>query len=119
MNATADTYWTALHSCWHVAKSFAPWNCCVIATNATIHTTSATAKSPIAATPSRPRIQATARAPHVSAKSVTITTWTTHVDIASDCRLAKRVVLDPGMHSANAVDHLRDAEVDDEARERE
>ena len=90
-----------------------------MAANAPTQTANAAANSAIAATPSRPRIHAAASAPHVSAKSATITTWTTHVDIASDCRLAKRVVREPRVDSANAVDHLRDAQVDDDARERE
>ena len=64
-----------------VAKSFAPRNSLVIAANAAIQTTTATANSTSAAVPSRPRIHAAASTPQVSAKSATITTWTTHVDI--------------------------------------
>jgi hypothetical protein len=117
MNATAETYCMAVQSPPQLAKLFAPWKSRVIATSAATQTMIAATNRTIAARPSLPRIHAAASAPHVSAKRATITTWTIQVDIASDCRLAKRVVLEPGVHSTNAVDHLRDAEVNDEARQ--
>ena len=90
-----------------------------MAANATTQTARATTKSAIAATPSRPRIHAAASAPHVSAKSATTTTCTTQVDIASDCRLAKRVVRESRVDTPRAVHELRHAQVDDDARERQ
>ena len=90
-----------------------------MAAKATIQTTRATTKSPIAAMPSRPRIHAAASAPHVSAKSATTTTCTTQVDIAPDCRLAERVVREPRVDPPSAVHELGHAQVDDDAREGE
>ena len=63
------------------ARRFCPWNSLLTARNATTQTTNDTAKSTIAAIPSRPPIQAIASAPHVNAKIATIINWTTHVDI--------------------------------------
>src|SRR5262245_7140486 len=83
-----------------------------MAAKAAIQTAAATARRATAATPSRPRIHAAASTPHVNAKSTTITTWTIHVDITSDCGLAERVVREPRVNPARAVDELRHAQVD-------
>ena len=90
-----------------------------IAANATTQATRATTNRATAATPSRPRIHAAASAPHVNAKSPTTTTCTTQVDIASDCRLAKRVVRKSRVNTASAVHQLCHAQIDDDTRERQ
>ena len=60
------------------------------------------------------------RARHTSARRApTTTTCTTQVDIASDCRLAKRVVRKSRVNPASAVHQLRHAQIDDDTRERQ
>ena len=106
-----------LHSLSHVANSLAPWNSAVIAANAAAHVTTASVKRAIAAMPSPPRIHAAASTPQTSAKIATMATWTTHVDIASNCRLVEGFVREPCVDSLSSVHELGHAQVDDDARE--